>query len=154
MEKCELQRMCEKLFEQLENCKTSSIYHLQRLESFGKEKDLFIKKIKSVEDALIHLKLPLEKPCDYDMSNNNATSSSHAIPAYRTMFVKPGIEVKGTNLSLLVIFVVLLVILVLIAFNYALRSHGIKSMHLGIMSLILEIRSIIYVIKLSSSVKN
>jgi hypothetical protein len=65
-----------------------------------------------------------------------------------------GIEVKRKNLSLLVIIVVLLVILVLTAFNYALRSHGIKSMHLGIMRLVLEIRSIIYVIKLSSSVKN
>ena len=94
----------------------------------------------------------MEKSCD--MSDNNTTSSSHAMPAHRTMFVKPGIEVKGTNLSLLVIIVVLLVILVLTAFNYALRSHGIKSMYLGMMSLVLEIKSIIYVIKLSSSVKN
>jgi hypothetical protein len=58
-----------------------------------------------------------------------------------------GMKVKGTNLSLLVIIVVLLVTLVQTAFNYALRSHGIKSMFLGIMSLVLEIRLIIYVIK-------
>jgi hypothetical protein len=45
MAKGELQRMCDKLFEQFENCKTSSIDHLQRLESFRKEKDLFIKKL-------------------------------------------------------------------------------------------------------------
>jgi len=58
-----------------------------------------------------------------------------------------GMEIKGTNLSLLVIIVVLLVILILTAFKYALRSHGLKNMFLGIMSLVLEIRSIIYVIK-------
>jgi hypothetical protein len=42
MEKGELQRMCDKLFEQFENRKTSSIDHRQRLESFEKEKDLFV----------------------------------------------------------------------------------------------------------------
>jgi hypothetical protein len=57
-----------------------------------------------------------------------------------------GMEIKGTNLSLLVIIVVLLVILVLTAFKYALKSHGLKSMFLGKMSLVLEIRSTIYVI--------
>jgi hypothetical protein len=31
----------------------------------------------------------MEKSCDYDMSNNNATSSSHAMPTHITMFVKP-----------------------------------------------------------------
>jgi hypothetical protein len=65
-----------------------------------------------------------------------------------------GIDVKGTNLFLLVIIVVLLVILILTAFRYALSSHGIKNMFLRIMSMVLEIRSIIYVIKLNSSVKN
>jgi len=84
IEKGELQRMCDKVFEQFENCKTSSIDHLQRLESFEKEKDVFIKKIKSLEDALMHSKPPLEKPCDYVMSNNNATSFSHAMPIHRT----------------------------------------------------------------------
>jgi hypothetical protein len=55
--------------------------------------------------------------------------------------------IKGTNLSLLVSIVVLLVILVLTAFKYALKSHGLKNKLLGIMSLVLEIRSIIFVIK-------
>jgi hypothetical protein len=50
--------------------------------------------------------------------------------------------------------VVLLVIHVLTVFKYALRSHGIKSMYLRIMSMVLEIRSIIYVIKFSSTVIN
>jgi hypothetical protein len=65
-----------------------------------------------------------------------------------------GIKVKGTIISLLVIIVVLWVIPDLTVFNYALRSHGIKSMYLGMMSMVLEIRLIIYVIKLSSLVKN
>jgi hypothetical protein len=98
----------------------------------------------------------MEKSCDYDMSNNNATSSSHALPTHITILLSltclliirlVGMEVKGTNLSLLVIIVVLLVILTLTAFKCALKSHGLKSMYLGIMSLVLEIRSIIYVIK-------
>jgi hypothetical protein len=79
------------LFDQFENCKTSSIDHRQRLESFEKEKDVFLKKIKSLEDALMHSKLPLEKPCDYDMSNSNTSSSSHAMPIHRIKFVKPGL---------------------------------------------------------------
>jgi len=99
MEKGELQRMCDKLFEQFESCKTSSIDHLQRLESFEKEKDVFIKKIKSLEDALMHSKLPLEKPCDYVMSNDDATSSSHAMPIHRTMFVKPGMSTHHPHTS-------------------------------------------------------
>jgi hypothetical protein len=32
----------------------------------------------------------MEKSCD--MSNNNTTSSLHAMPAHRTMFVKPGMS--------------------------------------------------------------
>jgi hypothetical protein len=43
----------------------------------------------------MHSKLPLEKPCD--MSNNNATSSSHAMPTHRTMFVKPGLSTHYTS---------------------------------------------------------
>jgi len=65
-----------------------------------------------------------------------------------------GIRGKGTILSLFVIIVVLVVIFSLTAFNYALRSLGIKIMYLGMMSLVLKIKSKIYVIKLSSSVKN
>jgi len=49
------------LFEQFENCKTSSIDHLQRLESFEKEKDVFVKKIKSLEKALMQLKTAFGK---------------------------------------------------------------------------------------------
>jgi ATP-dependent helicase YprA (DUF1998 family) len=68
MEKGELQRMCDKLFEQFESCKTSSIDHLQRLKSFEIEKRcVYKKKIKSLEDALMHVKLPLKKPCDFDI---------------------------------------------------------------------------------------
>jgi hypothetical protein len=97
MEKGELQRMCQKFFEQFESCKTSSIDHLQRLESFEKEKDVFIKKIKTLEDALMHSKLPLEKPCESVMSNNNVTSSSHAMPIHRTMFIKPGMSIHHSH---------------------------------------------------------
>jgi hypothetical protein len=85
------------LFEQFENCKTSSIDHLQRLESFEKEKDVFVKKIKSLEKALMHSKLPLEKP--YDMSNSNTSSSSHDMLIHRTMFVKPGMSTHHSHAS-------------------------------------------------------
>jgi hypothetical protein len=99
MEKGELQRRCDKLFEQFESCKTSSIDHLQRLENFEIEKDVFIKKMKSLEDALMHSKLPLEKPCDFDMSNDDATSSSHAMPIHRIMFVKPSMSTHHPHTS-------------------------------------------------------
>jgi hypothetical protein len=39
----------------------------------------------------------MEKSADYDMSNNNATSSSHAVPVYRTMFVKPCMSTHYTS---------------------------------------------------------
>jgi len=42
----------------------------------------------------------MEKSCD--MSNNNTTSSSHAMPAHRTMFVKPGMSThysSSTNID-------------------------------------------------------
>lgn len=54
---------------------------------------MFIKKIKSFEDALMHSKLPLEKSCDY------VTSSSHAMPIHRTMFVKPGMSTHHSHAS-------------------------------------------------------
>jgi hypothetical protein len=44
MEKGELQRMCVKFFKQIEDFKTSSIDHLQRLKNFEIEKDGFIEK--------------------------------------------------------------------------------------------------------------
>jgi hypothetical protein len=99
MEIGELQRMFDKFFEQFESCKTSSIDHLQRLESFEKEKDVLIKKIKSLEDALMHSKPPLEKPCDYVMSNDNATSSSYTMHVHKTMFVKLGISTHHPQTS-------------------------------------------------------
>jgi hypothetical protein len=45
MEKCELQRMFDKLFEQFESCKTSSIDHLQSLESLKKKNMCLLKKL-------------------------------------------------------------------------------------------------------------
>jgi len=60
---------------------------------------VFIKKIKSLEDALIHSKLPLEKPCDFDMSNDDATFSSHAMPIHRTTFVKPSMSTHHPHTS-------------------------------------------------------
>jgi hypothetical protein len=39
----------------------------------------------------------MEKSCAYNMSNNNATSSSHPMPIHRTMFVKPGMSTHLTS---------------------------------------------------------
>jgi hypothetical protein len=39
----------------------------------------------------------MEKSGDYDMSNNNATSSSHAMSVHRTMFVKPWMSTYYTS---------------------------------------------------------
>jgi hypothetical protein len=68
MEKCELQRMFVKLFNQFEEFKNSSIDHLQRLKKFEIEKYILIGKIKSLEDALMKSKLHLEKPFDSSLS--------------------------------------------------------------------------------------
>jgi hypothetical protein len=89
MKKCELQRMCVKYFKQFEDFKKSSIDHLQRLRNFEVEKDVFIEKIKSLEDDLMNLKLPLDKPFNSDLSIDSIASVSHAMPAHRTMFIKP-----------------------------------------------------------------
>jgi hypothetical protein len=59
---------------------------------FEIEKDVFIEKIKSLEDALMHTKLSLEKPLDFVMSNDDATSSSNAMSTHRIMFVKPSMS--------------------------------------------------------------
>jgi hypothetical protein len=53
---------------------------------------VFIEKIKSLEDALMHTKLSLEKPLDFVMSNDDATSSSNAMSTHRIMFVKPSMS--------------------------------------------------------------
>jgi hypothetical protein len=97
MEKCKLQRMCVKLFKQFEDFKNSTINHLQRLKKFEIEKDVLIQKIKSLEDALMKSKLPLEKPFDSILSNDSVASSSHAIPTYRTIFVKPSMSKHDTH---------------------------------------------------------
>jgi hypothetical protein len=90
------------------------------------------------------------------MSNNNATSSSHAMLAHRTMFVKPGMFTQYTssmNRGKRYNYIPTCHYCGIIGhtrpncFQIPLRSHGLKSMYLGIMSPVLEIRSIIYVIK-------
>jgi hypothetical protein len=105
-------------------------------------------------------KLHLEKPFNYSLSIDSVASSSHAMPAYRTMFVKPsmskhhthstcgdkGKSTKGTEhkisiLSLLVITVALVVISALITFRYILRNLGINCMCLGNMNLVLRTKS-------------
>jgi ribosomal protein L32 len=97
MEKGELQRMCVKLFNQFEDFKNSSIDHLQRLKIFEIEKEFHIEKIKSLEDALMNSKPPLEKPFDSSSSIDSVASVSHAMPAYRTMFVKPSMSQHHTH---------------------------------------------------------
>jgi hypothetical protein len=97
MEKGELQQMCVKLFKQFEDFKNSSIDHLQRLKNFEIEKDVLIEKIKSLEDALMKSKLPLEKAFDSILSIDSVASSSHAMLAYRTMFVKPSMSKHHTH---------------------------------------------------------
>jgi hypothetical protein len=96
MEKSELQRMCVELFKQFEDFKFFSIEHLQRLKNFEIEKDVFIEKIKSLEDALMKSKLPLDKPFDSSFSIDNVASVSHAMSAHRTMFIKPSISKHHT----------------------------------------------------------
>jgi hypothetical protein len=97
MEKGELQRMCVELFKQFEDFKNYSIYHLQRLKNFEIEKDVFIEKIKSLEDDLMNLKLPLDKPFNSSLSIDSVASVSHAILAHRTMFMKPSVSQHHTQ---------------------------------------------------------
>jgi len=97
MEKCELQRTCVKLFKEFEDFKNSSIDHLQRLKNFEIEKYVLIEKIKSLEDALMKSKLPLGKPFDSVLSIDSVAYSPHAMPVYRTMFVKPSMFKHHTH---------------------------------------------------------
>jgi hypothetical protein len=97
MDKGELKRMCIKLFKQFEDFKESSIDYLQGLKNFEVEKDVFIEKIKSLEDDLMNSKLPLDKPFNPDLSINSVASVSHAMPAYRTMFIKPSMPHNHTQ---------------------------------------------------------
>jgi len=50
-----------------------------------------------LEDVLMNSKTPLEKPFNSRLSIDNAVSSSHAMPAYRTMFVKPSMSQHHTH---------------------------------------------------------
>jgi hypothetical protein len=43
--------------------------------------------------------MPLEKPFDSTLSIDSIASSSHAMPAYRTMIVKPSISNHHTHLN-------------------------------------------------------
>jgi hypothetical protein len=82
---------CELL---IEDFKRSSIDHLQRLKIF--EEDVFIEKIKSLEDDLMNSKLPLDKPFS-DLSINSVAFVSHAMPIHRTMFIKPSMSHNHTQ---------------------------------------------------------
>jgi hypothetical protein len=93
MEKDELQRLCVKQFEDFKN---SSINHLQRLKEFEIEKNVFIEKIKSLEDDLINSKLPLDKSFNSDLSIDKVVFVSHAMPVHRTMFIKPSMSHNHT----------------------------------------------------------
>jgi hypothetical protein len=93
MEKGELQRVCHELFKKFEEFKNSSNKHLHRLKDFETEKDCLITKIKSLEDALINSTIPLENSPNSTMSFYKVVaSSSHAMLACRTMFVKPSMS--------------------------------------------------------------
>jgi hypothetical protein len=85
------------LFKQFEDFKNSSIDHLQRLRNFEVEKDLFIEKIKSLEDDLMNSKLPLDKPFNSSLSIDSIASVSHDMPGHRTMFVKPSMSQHYTQ---------------------------------------------------------
>jgi hypothetical protein len=97
MDEGEIQRMRIELFKQFKDFKKSSIDHLQRLQNFEVEKDVFIEKIKSLEDDLMNSKLALDKPFNSDLSINSVASVSDAMPAHRTMFIKPSMSYNHTR---------------------------------------------------------
>jgi len=140
MEKCELQRMCVELFKQFEDFKKSSIDHLQRLKNFEVEKDMFIEKIKSLEDDLMNSKLPLDKPFNSGLSIGSIASVSHAMSAQRTMFIKPsmshnhtqstcGASFKNFNYIPTCHHCGISVISALFTFRFVLRNFGINCMY-------------------------
>jgi uncharacterized FlgJ-related protein len=146
--------LCVELFKQFEDFKKSSIDHLQRLKDFEIEKDVFIEKIKSLED-LRNSKLPLEKSFNFDLSIDKVASVSHAMSVHRTMFIKPsmshnhtqstcgdkGLVIKTVILPLLVITVALVVISALIASRFILKNLGIDHMYLGKVSQVWRTKS-------------
>jgi hypothetical protein len=70
--------MCVELFKQLEDFKI-----------FEVEKDVFIGKIKSLEDGLMNSILPLDRPFNSVLSIGSIAFVSHAMPAHRTIDVNP-----------------------------------------------------------------
>jgi hypothetical protein len=99
MEKDEIKRLCVELFKQFEDFKKSSIDHLQRLKDFEIEEDVFIEKIKSLEDDLMNSKLPLDKSFYSDLSIDKVASVSHAMSVHRTMFIKPSMSHNHTQFT-------------------------------------------------------
>jgi hypothetical protein len=99
MEKYEPQRLCVELFKQFEDFKKSSIDHLQRLKDFEIEKDVFIGKIKSLEDDLMNSKLPLDKSFNSDLSIDKVAFVSHAMYVHKTMFIKPSMYHNHTQFT-------------------------------------------------------
>jgi hypothetical protein len=87
------------LFRQFEDFKKSSIDHLQRLKDFEIEKDVFIEKIKSLEDDLMNSKLPLDKPFNSDIGIDNVAFVFHTMSAHRTMFIKPSMSHNHTQFT-------------------------------------------------------
>lgn len=99
MEKDKLQILCVELFNQFVDFKKSSIDHLQRLKDFEIEKDVFIGKIKSLEDDLMNSKLPLDKSFNSDLSIGKVASVSHAMSVHRTMFIKSSMSHNHTQFT-------------------------------------------------------
>jgi hypothetical protein len=137
MEKDELQQLCVKLFKQFEDCKKTSIDHLQRLEDFEIEKDVFLEKIKSLEDDLIKSKLPLDKSFNSDLSIDKVASVSHAMFVHRTMLslacliLSLLVGIKWlVILYLRVIIVALVVIFALIVSRFIHKNLGMDHMFL------------------------
>jgi hypothetical protein len=91
--------LCVELFKQFEDFKNSIIDHLQKLKDFEIEKDVFIEKIKSLEDDLMNSKLPLDKSFDSDLSIDKIASGSHAMSVHRTMFIKPSMSHNHTQVT-------------------------------------------------------
>jgi hypothetical protein len=60
-------------------------------------KDVFIEKIKYLEDDLMNSKLPLDKPFKSSLSIDSVAFVSHAVPADRTIFVKPNMSQHPTQ---------------------------------------------------------
>jgi hypothetical protein len=80
--------------------KKSSIDHLQRLKDFEIEKDMFVEKIKTLEDDLMNSKLPLDKSFNSDLSIDKVSFVSHAMSVKKSMFIKPSMSHNHTQFTL------------------------------------------------------